>query len=145
MKLELPLNESFSIKVFSRDDFEEINQNPPENSICISIRGRYDRYAPLKLSDQWNASLPLVFDANKTETDPDGFTPELADSVVEFLVNNITPEIVNLYIHCSQGEYRSPGIAKAVSIMTNAPSFHSPTFDKNVCWTLRRAFILKCS
>jgi len=133
-------NEILDVEYMSRDDFEKINQNPPANSICISISTRYDRFRPVELSPKWDNTLRLTFDAHVPTNDEHGFTDELADSVVKFALDNIKPTTEKLIVHCGEGRVRSPAIAIVIGYMYYAPANDCKSMDKEVFWQMKRAF-----
>lgn len=130
-------NEILEVIYMSRKDFERINENPPNNSICISIRSRYD--IPVMLSDKWDTGLKLCFDANLKATDLHGFSDEMADNTIKFALDNIKPTTEKLIIHCGEGKVRSPAIAMEIANMYYAQCNICKGYDENTFWTMRRA------
>lgn len=100
------------VSYMSRKDFLKLNENPPKDSICISIRGVYDQ--PVGISEQWKASIELAFEIHKFDERTRLFDAELADTVAEFIANNLNETTQNIFVHCGEGKFRSTAIATAI-------------------------------
>ena len=111
-----------------------------KNIAVISIVNTGD--APAALNENFGPVLRLIFDdIDEVESDKVLMSSETADDIWRF-VNNVSPEIETIWVHCTYGISRSAGVAKAIADRFNLfyPEAYS-IYNKKVYRTLRQSML----